>query len=239
MTEQTSQFQGDGAPNAFRIDTGLLGQLADSQVPHISNSKPRCYLRGPGAKRGFRRREQFEKAAKPLRTLKIDEQCTPIPFRGDTGADCLEHFLCNFCTPFASSNAKDGLGVYRPTVTYLREFGAVVLLLASFLTPAMACAVADSPMTSEERACCQMMGSKCGQMGMPESHGCCHKIPGSVYDNALNTKALTLHPGAVPVIWLPAHQLGVPTSLVHGWVEQPDYISSRRSPPSTISILRI
>src|SRR5258708_28255610 len=103
----------------------------------------------------------------------------------------------------------------------------------------MGCVGTDSRMTSEERACCQIMGSQCGQKGMPASQGCCHKIPGSVYDNALNTKAVTLRPVAVPVTWLPAHQLRVPTPFVHGWVEHRDYISSRESPPSTISILRI
>lgn len=123
-------------------------------------------------------------------------------------------------------------------MTHLRKFGALVLLLTSFLSPALACTVADMPMTSEERACCQMMKGQCGEKGMPASHGCCHKIPGSVYDNALNKKAVTLHPVAVPVTWLPAHELGIPTSSIHGWVEHRDD-SPRESPPSTIFILRI
>lgn len=123
-------------------------------------------------------------------------------------------------------------------MAYLRKFGALILLLASFLTPAMACVAADSPMTGEERACCQMMGSRCGQKGMPASQGCCYRMPGSAYDNALNRKTVTFHPVAFPINWLPAHQLLFPTSPVHGWVVQPDYISSRSS-PSTISILRI
>lgn len=98
-------------------------------------------------------------------------------------------------------------GVNPPAVTHLRKIGTLVLLLASFLTPTLACAVADTPMTSEERACCQMMKSQCGEKGMPASHGCCHRIPGSIYDNALKAKAVALHPLAVPVIWLPVHQL--------------------------------
>ena len=129
------------------------------------------------------------------------------------------------------------LGVYLPVVTYLRKFGALVLLLAALVTPTMACAVADSPMTSEERACCQMMGSKCGQKGMPASP-CCHKTPGSVYDNALNANAVTFHPVVVPVIWLPALQVGSPTSSLSGWIEHLDH-SPPKPPPSTISILRI
>lgn len=143
-----------------------------------------------------------------------------------------------FPAPDASGNAKVSVGVYLRVVTYLRKFGALAMLFAALVTPTMACAVADSPMTSEERACCQMMGSHCSQTGTPASQGCCHKIPGSVYDNALNTKAAALHPVAVLVAWLPPQQLALPTSSVHGWVEPGD--SSRlKSPPSTISILRI
>ena len=144
----------------------------------------------------------------------------------------------SFPTPRASSSSKDVLGVYSPAVTYFRKFGALVLLFASFLTPTMACAVADSPMTSEERACCQMMGSECGHKGMPASQRCCHKIPGSLYDNALNAKAVMFHPVVVPVIWLPALQVGNPTSSFSGWIEHLDY-SPPKPPPSTISILRI
>src|SRR6266702_148135 len=127
-------------------------------------------------------------------------------------------------------------GVYLPVVTYLRKFGALALLFAALLTPTMACAVSDSPMTSEERACCQMMKNHCGEKGMPASHGCCKKIPGSLYDNALNAKAATLHPVVVPVVWLPTLQLRNPTSSFTGWTEHLDY-SPPKPPPSTISIL--
>ena len=129
------------------------------------------------------------------------------------------------------------MGVYFSVVTYLRKFGALAMLFAALLTPTMACAVADAPMTSEERACCQMMGSKCGQKGMPASP-CCHKFPGSLYDKALSAKAVTFHPVVVPVIWLPALQVGNPTSPFSGWIEHLDY-SPPKPPPSTISILRI
>lgn len=94
----------------------------------------------------------------------------------------------------ASINAKGKLGVYSPVVTHLRKFGVFAMLFAALLTPTMACAVADSPMTSEERACCQMMKNHCGEKGMPASHGCCKKIPGGLYDNALNTKGSDVSP---------------------------------------------
>jgi hypothetical protein len=120
----------------------------------------------------------------------------------------------------------------------LRQFGVLVLLLVSCLAPAMACMVPDAQMNTQERACCRMMKDQCGQMGMPASHGCCQKTPPSVRDNALDTKAVTLHPVVVPVICLAASELVNPVSAVAYWAERPDY-SLPKSPPSTISILRI
>ena len=120
----------------------------------------------------------------------------------------------------------------------LRKFGVLVLLLASWLTPAMACVIPGAQMSTEERACCRMMKNQCGQMGMPASHGCCQKIPPSVHDNALNTKPVTIHPVVVPVIWLAAPELVNPSCAVAECVEHPSY-SPPKSPPATISILRI
>jgi len=120
----------------------------------------------------------------------------------------------------------------------LRQFGVLVLLLVSCLAPAMACMVPNAEMSAQERACCRMMKSQCGQMGMPASHGCCQKTPPSVHDNALDTKAVAFHPVVVPVIWLAASELANPASAVTSWVEHPDY-SPPKSPPATIFILRI
>jgi hypothetical protein len=119
-----------------------------------------------------------------------------------------------------------------------RQFGVLVLLLVSCLAPAMACMVPNAQMNTEERACCRAMKNQCGQVEMPASHGCCQKTPPSVHDNALDTKAVTSHYVAAPVIWLHAFELVNPPSIVVGWVERPDY-SPPESPPSTISILRI
>jgi len=123
-------------------------------------------------------------------------------------------------------------------VRYCRQFAVLVLLLVSCLAPAMACMVPNAQMSTQERACCSVMKSQCGQMEMPVSHGCCQKTPPSVRDNALDTKPVTLHPGVVPVIWLAASVLVNPVSTVAEWVDRPDY-SPPKSPPSTISILRI
>ena len=120
----------------------------------------------------------------------------------------------------------------------LRQFGVLVLLLASCLSPAMACVVPAAQMTTDERACCRMMQNQCSQMEMPASHGCCQKAPLNAYESALDTKAVAFHPVAVPVFWLAASQLVSPTSSITGWIEPPGY-SPPKSPPSTVSILRI
>ncbi len=120
----------------------------------------------------------------------------------------------------------------------LRQFGALALMLTSCLTPAMACMATGAQMTIAERACCRTMNYQCEQMQMPASNGCCQKTPSNAYDNALDTKAVAFHTAAVPVVWLAAVQLVNPDSSAAGWVERRDY-SPPKSPPSTISILRI
>ncbi|WP_263350020.1 hypothetical protein [Acidicapsa acidisoli] len=119
-----------------------------------------------------------------------------------------------------------------------RQFGVLVLLLVSCLTPAMACMVPDAQMSTEERACCRTMKNQCGQMEMPASHGCCQTTSPGTRDSALNTKAVTFHPVVAPVIWLAAFELLTPNLAVTGRVEHLDY-SPPKSPPATISILRI
>lgn len=120
----------------------------------------------------------------------------------------------------------------------LRQLGVLVLLLASSLSPAMACMMPGAQMTTEERACCRMMNYQCGQMQMSKSTGCCQKVPPSAFDNALATRPSALHPVAVSAVWLTASELMRPVSSAAGWVEHRDY-SPPKSPPSTISILRI
>lgn len=120
----------------------------------------------------------------------------------------------------------------------VRQFGAVILLLLSYLTPAMACMVSNVQMNAEERACCRAMKNQCEQMGMPASHGCCQKTSKSAQDNALDTKAVTCHPVAVIVTWLTASEWLNLSPVATGWVEHTGY-SLPQSPPSSISVLRI
>jgi hypothetical protein len=120
----------------------------------------------------------------------------------------------------------------------LRQFGVLVLLLVTSLAPAMACMVPDAQMSAQERACCRTMSSQCGQTETPASHGCCQKTPASLYDSALDTNAVAFHPVVVRVIWLAASELVNPLATATAWVERPDY-TPPKSPPSTVSILRI
>ena len=128
-------------------------------------------------------------------------------------------------------------GMLDTRMRALRQFGVLVLLLASSLTPAMACMIPGAQMTTEERACCRMMQNQCEQMGMPASHGCCQKNLPNVYENAL-TKAVVPHSVGITVVWLASPELLNPPSSLTGWVEHRDS-SPPKSPPSTISILRI
>ncbi len=120
----------------------------------------------------------------------------------------------------------------------VRQLGVLVLLLASSLTPAMACMVPAARMTPEERACCRMMNHQCGQVQMSKSSGCCQKAPASSLDNALATRPSASHPIPVSIVWLTASELLNQVPSEAGRFEHADY-SPPKSPPSTISILRI
>ena len=123
----------------------------------------------------------------------------------------------------------------------LRQLGVLVLVLASSLAPTMACMLPGAHMTSEERACCRMMHDQCEQMNMPASHGCCKKTPANFRESALllNTEAFTqIASTSTTGWWLPSFALLNTPSTISGWVEQLDS-SPPKSPPATISILRI
>jgi hypothetical protein len=119
-----------------------------------------------------------------------------------------------------------------------RKLGIVLLLLVSYLTPAMACGVSDVQMSTEERACCIAMKKHCEQMEMPTSHGCCQKMPQSAHDNALDTKVVTCHSIVVTTVWLTTAQWLNPALVLAGWVEHTDDLPPQ-SPSSIISVLRI
>jgi len=121
-------------------------------------------------------------------------------------------------------------------VRSLRQLGIVIVLLVSYLTPAMACMVSDVQMNAEERACCRMMQNQCEQMGMSSSHGCCQRAAQSSHDNALVTKGATYHPVVVAAICLAISDCFQP---VYSPTDRIDYLGYSPPPPGSISVLRI
>lgn len=123
-------------------------------------------------------------------------------------------------------------------VKFLRQLGAVLLLLVSCVAPALACMAPDAQMTVEEQACCRMMNSHCGQMAMPSSQDCCKKGLSGDRESALKTDTVSFHPAGFVVLWASSFELPAPQGASNGWVQRPEH-SPPKSPPSAITILRI
>ena len=131
-----------------------------------------------------------------------------------------------------------GHGVFSNYVKSLRQFGVILLLLVSCVAPAMACVTPDVQMTAEERACCHMMKSQCGQMEMPSSQDCCKKAMSSDHESALKTDTASFHPAAFVAGWTSSFELLAPHGVGNGSVQRPEH-SPPKSPPSAITVLRI
>jgi hypothetical protein len=165
-----------------------------------------------------------------------DHEDAPLPL-GSVAVGAVDPELA--VKPSKSIDARSS-GMMSARMKVFRQFAALVLLLTLCISSAMACMVpgAKMSMSAQERACCRMMKDQCGQMEMPGSHGCCQKTPQSVYINAPATKTEMVHTFAVTAIWLTALELVNPTAIDARWVDRPEY-SPPKSPPSTVSILRI
>ena len=111
------------------------------------------------------------------------------------------------------------------------------MLLVSCVAPAMACMAPDAQMTIEERACCRMMKSQCGQMEMPTSNDCCKKPLKSVQNVALKPDT-SFNPSALAAMDVSSLDKLIPVSRSIGRIQRPEH-SPPTSPPSTIAILRI
>jgi hypothetical protein len=119
----------------------------------------------------------------------------------------------------------------------MRQFGAILLLLVSCVAPAMACMAPDAQMTIEERTCCRIMRSRCGQMEMPTSNDCCKKALNSVQDVALKPDT-SFNPSALAAMDVSSLDKLIPESWSIGRIQRPDH-SPPTVPPSAIAILRI
>ena len=118
------------------------------------------------------------------------------------------------------------------------QFGVVVVVLLSWLAPAMVCMTPGTGLSPQERACCRMMKDQCGRMGLPSSHGCCQKNFQSSHQNALQTKPSDIHPGADATTYASAVDLWNPVLKFTGSIARPES-SPPQSPPGSIPILRI
>ena len=123
-------------------------------------------------------------------------------------------------------------------VKLLRQFGAVLLLVVSFVAPAMACMAPDSGMTVAERACCRTMKNDCGQMEMAVSHDCCRRNLSALYDSALSTDFVSYHPVIAIAVWTLPLDLFPPYDIAKSWIPRPEH-SPPKPPPSIISVLRV
>ncbi len=120
------------------------------------------------------------------------------------------------------------------------HFGLMLALLVSLVAPAMACALPNANLSPAERACCKQMKGQCGSMGMPASHGCCHKeIPTAAHWNvAIQVKAVNVQI-ALSGISEPQFAFLLPLPVFTSETAQWPGSTLPQSPPSAISVLRI
>jgi hypothetical protein len=111
-------------------------------------------------------------------------------------------------------------------------FGVILALMA----PAMACALPDARMSTEEHACCRQMKGHCTGEGMPATHSCCHRNIANRFD------AVQPHVAPVPDLAVVAILPTAPRfdfrPLAYVRVNCRAQIPAD-SPPSAVSILRI
>lgn len=122
----------------------------------------------------------------------------------------------------------------------VRRFALVLAVLLPLLAPTMACALPSAHLSPAERACCQQMKGRCGSMGMPASHACCHKeVPTMTHWNAaVQTESVNVQINLAAIAGLPAAMilpLPVPASDHEQWPRT----TLPQSSPSAISVLRI
>jgi hypothetical protein len=120
----------------------------------------------------------------------------------------------------------------------MRQLGAILLLLVFCVAPAMACMAPDAQMTREERACCRMMGNKCGQMQMSSSSDCCKHTQADDRDKALKTNTATLDRAASVLAPVSALELPATLGAGSGRVQRPGH-SPPKPPAPAITVLRV
>jgi hypothetical protein len=119
-----------------------------------------------------------------------------------------------------------------------RHLGVVILLLVSYLTPAIACVASNARMSAQQSACCRTMGEQCDYPDKPAAHGCCQAtLPGS-HAAVLDTKTVTFHPVFTAIVYAALSGLVTSSASATEWVDCPEYYPPD-SPSASVSILRI
>ncbi len=131
-----------------------------------------------------------------------------------------------------------GLIQYWLTVKRLTQMIALLTLLLTCATPVMACMIPDAQMSAQERACCRMMNSQCGQTGMSGMPDCCGKGPANLQAAALRPSASFYNVRTVFLTSSVLDALLTPGFTSLGWITLPDRSPPLRSKP-TNSPLRI
>lgn len=121
----------------------------------------------------------------------------------------------------------------------LRQLVALLLVLFISGAPAIACMLPGAQMTKQELACCRMMKGDCGHMQMSSGQDCCQKVPQTSSDNAIQWKAPSFHPIVVVAFYVATWERLHSALLLAGAIAHPDASPPPKSPPSTISILRV
>jgi hypothetical protein len=119
----------------------------------------------------------------------------------------------------------------------VRQFGVLLVLLMWAAVPTMVCATPTAQMTASERACCEHMKGSCGDIGMPLSHGCCHKVAQANQVSALHASVATAPSSDLAAVTtLPANG---PSPEFSSILTENFDASPPQPPPAAINILRI
>ncbi|MBZ5524531.1 MAG: hypothetical protein LAP21_20010 [Acidobacteriia bacterium] len=104
--------------------------------------------------------------------------------------------------------------------------------------PAVACMLPGLEMTAAEKACCQEMAGRCGEMGMDPSHGCCTRLQHHDNQFVQNDQRLRTNMES-PVLFIAFNFVpAAPPASPALALPAPEH-SPPESPPHQFSILRI
>jgi len=121
-------------------------------------------------------------------------------------------------------------------VNWAGKFTALLLAVALFSSPLMACLQPGNALTAEERECCRQMAGKCGG---EFSHSCCKSTLRDAVPYISSSRSTISVPLHVPVAILPVAAGLVSRNSDSLFFARSKIRAPAESPPEKISILRI